>query len=90
METTLIAGEIATAAGVTTIITSSCNPASLFTILEHHGVASGPTSAGVAGATPAQATRPPHTLFTPSEMPLRDVRAWTRNTLTLAGAVVVD
>ena len=90
METKLIAAEIATAAGVTTIITSSRNPTSLFTILEYHGVVSGLTSAGGAGAAPAQAIRPPHTLFTPSETPLRDVKAWTRHTLTPAGAVVVD
>ncbi|KAF8265319.1 Aspartate/glutamate/uridylate kinase [Lactarius quietus] len=84
METKLIAAEIATAAGVTTIIASSRNPASLFAILEFHGgVASGPNSGG-GGA------RPPHTLFAPSATPLRDLKAWTRHTLTPAGAVVID
>ena len=83
METKLIAAEIATAAGVTTIITSSRNPASLFAILEFHGVASGPCS-------DSGGLRPPHTLFTPSATPLRDLKAWTRHTLTPAGAVVID
>jgi len=85
METKLIAADIATAAGVATIITSSRNPASLFTILEYHGVTSGASSA----PTPAT-TRPPHTLFVPSATPLRDLKAWTRHTLTPAGAVVID
>ena len=92
METKLIATEIAIAAGVTTIITSSRNPATPgpFTILEYHGVASGLSSAGSVGTAPAQAIRPPHTLFMPSEMSLGDVKAWSRHTLTPAGAVVVD
>ena len=72
LETKLIAVEIATAAGVTTIITSSRNPASHFTILKTttSKSASGLSSAGDAGAAPAQVIRPPHTLFTPSQMPL--------------------
>jgi glutamate 5-kinase len=82
METKLIAAEIATAAGVTTIITSSRNPAALFAILEYHGMASGSSSGG--------GPRPPHTLFAPSATPLRDLKAWTRHTLTPAGAVVID
>jgi glutamate 5-kinase len=85
METKLIAAEIATAAGVSTIITSSRYPASLFAILEYHGATSG---SGSSGANPI--TRPLHTLFTPSAMPLRDLKAWTRHTLTPAGAVIID
>ncbi|KAH9057570.1 glutamate 5-kinase [Lactarius vividus] len=82
METKLIAAEIATAAGVTTIITSSRNPPSLFAILEYHGMASAPS--------PGDGPRPLHTLFIPSATPLRDLKAWTRHTLTPAGAVVID
>ena len=83
METKLIAAEIATAAGVTTIITSSRNPASLFAILEYHGAASSPSSGG-------GGLRLPHTVFAPSATPLRDLKAWTRHTLTPAGDVVID
>jgi glutamate 5-kinase len=85
METKLIAAEIATAAGVSTIITSSRTSASLFAILEYHGATS---NSGSGGTDPA--TRPPHTLFTPSALPLRDLKAWTRHTLTPAGAVIID
>ena len=85
METKLIAAEIATAAGVSTIITSSRNPASLFAILEYQGATSGSGSTGT-----NTITRPLHTLFTPSATPLRDLKAWTRHTLTPAGAVIID
>ena len=85
METKLIAAEIATAAGVSTIITSSRTPASLFSILEYHGATSSPSSHGT-----SPTTRPPHTLFTPSALPLGDLKAWTRHTLTPAGSVVID
>lgn len=40
METKLIAAEIATAAGLSTIITCSRHPASLFAILEYHSATS--------------------------------------------------
>ena len=85
METKLIAAEIATAAGVSTIITSSRHPASLFSILEYHAATS---DSGSNGSNPT--TRPLHTLFTPSATPLRDLKAWTRHTLTPAGAVIID
>ena len=85
METKLIAAEIATAAGVSTVITSSRTPASLFAILEYHGATSSHCSDGT-----NPTTKPPHTLFTPSALPLRDLKAWTRHTLTPAGSVVID
>jgi glutamate 5-kinase len=85
METKIIAAEIATAAGVSTIITSSRHPSSLFDILEYNSATSG---SGSNGTKPA--TRPLHTLFTPSATPLRDLKAWTRHTLTPAGAIVID
>lgn len=85
METKLIAAEIATAAGVSTIITSSRHPASLFSIIEYHGATSDSGSNGSNSTT-----KPLHTLFTPSATPLRDLKAWTRHTLTPAGAVIID
>ncbi|KAI0263745.1 glutamate 5-kinase [Gloeopeniophorella convolvens] len=84
METKLIAAEIAAAAGVATIITSSRTPASLFAILEYN------SSSSSSNSNNTTAARPPHTLFTPSLTPLRDLKAWTRHTLTPAGAVVID
>ena len=85
METKLIAAEIATAAGVSTIITSSRTPASLFAILEYHAAPAGSSSSDT-----NPISRPLHTLFTPSATPLRDLKAWTRHTLTPAGAVIID
>jgi hypothetical protein len=79
METKLIAAEIATAAGVSTITTPSRHPASLFAILEYQGATSG---SGSSGTNPI--TRPLHTLFKPSATPLRDLKAWTRHTLAPA------
>ena len=87
METKLIAAEIATAAGVSTIIASSRTPTSLFAILEYHGAT---PLAGPDSNDTSPATRPPHTLFTPSATPLRDLKAWTRHTLTPAGGVIID
>ncbi|KAN0123937.1 glutamate 5-kinase [Russula decolorans] len=84
MATKLIAAEIATAAGVSTIITSSRHPASLFDILEYQSATSG---SGSSGTNPI--IRPLYTLFTPSATPLQDLKAWTLHTLTPAGAVVI-
>src|SRR5258708_2154810 len=80
METKLIAAEIATAAGVSTIITSSRNPASLFAILEYHGSTPG---SGSSRANPI--TKPRHTFVTPSSMPQRDPKGRTLHTLPRAG-----
>lgn len=89
METKIIAAEIATGAGVTTIITSSKSPENIFAIIEYHNVLTIP-------ATPSEPTsaelptRPRHTVFLPSLTPMRDLKAWTSHTLFPAGAVVID
>lgn len=124
METKIIAAEIATAAGVATVITSSKRPQAIFDIIEYnHSLAPftsttaaapsttsslsigpevselptptpktvslpHPDSAPVSGTvTPA---RPPHTLFTPSPAPLRDLKSWTSHTLYPSGSVIID
>ncbi|KAF8528152.1 glutamate 5-kinase [Hysterangium stoloniferum] len=79
METKLIAAEIATGAGTTTVITNSKNLVNLRDIIEYN------TSDPV-GDRP----RPPHTVFTPSPAPLRDLKSWTFHTLTPAGTVIID
>ncbi|KAH8114213.1 glutamate 5-kinase [Phellopilus nigrolimitatus] len=121
METKLIAAEIATAAGVTTIISSSVHPERIFEIIEYN------TQYAVASSTPtmlqeplseraspvsehstpkkddgnllaertpspqrAAVPRPPHTMFTPAEAPLRDLKSWTSHTLAPSGSVIVD
>ncbi|OSD02080.1 glutamate 5-kinase [Trametes coccinea BRFM310] len=132
METKLIAAEIATAAGVTTVVTSSKDPKNIFRIIDYNnafksgvntplsGLQSGrsspephpipisitptpsttdhtsttptPSSEGAsssASPTP-HAQRPPHTVFLPSAMPLRDLKAWTSHTLHPSGSVIID
>ncbi|KAJ6589972.1 glutamate 5-kinase [Mycena vulgaris] len=103
METKLIAAEIATGAGVTTIISSSKNPESIFAILEYHNSQKsmpGTPSESLSGRTsptvePLDSTapalfRPPHTVFTASILPMRDLKSWTSHTLFPAGSVIID
>ncbi|KAK7688897.1 hypothetical protein QCA50_007588 [Cerrena zonata] len=132
METKLIAAEIATAAGVTTVITSSKDPRKILKIIEYNTslksgtatpleIASGrsspvpspiPTSLSsslapsgsssdslassvmsnrtVIPSVMTPASRPPHTLFTPSLNPMRDLKAWTTHTLYPSGSVIID
>lgn len=113
METKLIAAEIATAAGVTTVITSSKDPKNIFKIIEYNNALksgtstpaepysgrSSPSSSHVAinqvpevsaKPPPNDVPRPPHTLFKPSPMPLRDLKSWTSHTLHPSGSVIID
>ncbi|KAF7351006.1 hypothetical protein MSAN_01662800 [Mycena sanguinolenta] len=106
METKLIAAEIATGAGVSTIICSSKKPENIFSIIEYHnsqksspgtplsGSSSGRASPMLEPAVSALGTptlvRPPHTVFTPSPLPMRDLKSWTSHTLFPAGTVIID
>lgn len=133
METKLIAAEIATAAGVATVITSSKDPTAIFRIIAYNTAAhivhardaahallpstvlppSAPETPAhtplrkdlsLSGELPPRRTpsesktgspealppRPPHTLFTPSLTPLRDLKSWTSHTLHPAGSVIID
>lgn len=112
METKLIAADIATAAGVTTIITSSRKPENIFGIIEYHqhnsanvfSIPSTPResplnpapigsphhSREVSRSTSPLVPRPPHTVFTASPTPLRDLKSWTSHTLFPSGSVIID
>lgn len=135
METKLIAAEIATAAGVTTVVTSSRRPQVICDILDYHAahppappglprrpdsgladetltpvsgtatplvtrapdpissVLSAPKShreTGPALVTSQGLVRPPHTVFVPSPLPMRDVKSWATHTLHPAGSVIID
>lgn len=94
METKLIAAEIATAAGVTTIITSSKKPENIIAITDYHNVTllkSRPSSPALGTTKPnSSSPRPPHTVFTASSTPMRDLKSWTSHTLFPAGTVIVD
>ncbi|KAJ6497539.1 glutamate 5-kinase, partial [Mycena sanguinolenta] len=104
METKLIAAEIATGAGVSTIICSSKKPENIFSIIEYHNSQksspgtplSGPSSGRTSPMLEPPASnlgtlvRPPHTVFTPSPLPMRDLKSWTSHTLFPAGTVIID
>jgi len=98
MGTKLIAAEITTAAGVTTIITSSKDPSCIFRIIEYdahirsHKFRSDSSSdeTKILPPTPQPLTRPPHTLFTASLDPMPNLRSWTSHTLKPSGSVVID
>ncbi|KIN93583.1 hypothetical protein M404DRAFT_170825 [Pisolithus tinctorius Marx 270] len=105
METKLIAAEIATGAGVTTIITSSKMPSTIVDIIDYYTtlrLSSRPSSGTSSPAPKLQIIdlehvnvslnlrRPPHTVFKPSLVPVRDLKAWTSHTLYPAGGVIID
>lgn len=103
METKLIAAEIATETGVTTVITSSKKPENILGIIDYHSARTlASASSGLTSPTsPTSADklnvpftltleRPPHTVFEPSPAPLRDIKSWTSHTLFPSGTVVID
>jgi len=104
METKLIAADIATAAGVTTIILSSNKPENIFTVIQYHNrnatrtslvtsatPISRPESTNpIRSTSPTHIVRPPHTVFTASVTPMRDLKSWTTHTLFPSGSVIID
>ncbi|KIJ63368.1 hypothetical protein HYDPIDRAFT_176077 [Hydnomerulius pinastri MD-312] len=104
METKLIAAEIATGAGVTTIITSSKLPSTIIDIIDYYTalrltLPSSGTSSPVPKLqsvdlehvnTSLNLRRPAHTVFKPSNVPMRDLKAWTSHTLYPSGSVIID
>ncbi|TFY77110.1 hypothetical protein EWM64_g6898 [Hericium alpestre] len=82
--------------GVATIITSSKRPETMYDIIEYDSAREplsrpeSPSPSARASPERTALARPPHTLFTPSETPLRDVKAWTSHTLNPAGSVIID
>jgi glutamate 5-kinase len=83
METKLIAAEIATAAGVRTIIASSQSPKRVFDIVDW-------TIKQISSHSTLSTPRPVHTQFEPSSTPLRSLKAWTFHTLNPSGSVIID
>ncbi|PPR06222.1 hypothetical protein CVT24_000613 [Panaeolus cyanescens] len=92
METKLIAADIATAAGVATVVASSKHPASIFDIIEYdYNLLPGKANDGSDDANAnVNRPRPPHTLFIPSDNPVRDLKSWTAHTLNPSGSVIID
>ncbi|KAG6819802.1 hypothetical protein H0H93_008497 [Arthromyces matolae] len=99
METKIIAAEIATAAGVSTVILSSKNPENISSIIHFYdrGEPKTPQESAPSSSSPSPSSspilspsRPPHTIFTASSLPMRDLKSWTTHTLFPSGTVVID
>ena len=92
METKLIAAEIATETGVTTVISNSKKPRVISEIIEYYNslksVPATPDESG--GSLSPTLPRPPHTVFEPSSNPLRDLKSWTSHTLFPSGTIIID
>lgn len=85
METKLVAADIATAAGVRTIIANGKEPGRVLRILEYDVF-----MRNTDGASSLSCARPPHTLFVESREPIRDLKSWTRHTLNPSGSIIID
>ncbi|EIM23074.1 glutamate 5-kinase [Wallemia mellicola CBS 633.66] len=79
METKIIAAELATGAGVTTVVCHGAHPERIFDIITAPGGEEGGSLAA-----------PPHTAFLAKRNPLRDRKWWILNGLHPAGEIVVD
>jgi len=93
METKLIAAELATAAGVKTVITLGSQPSRISAIISAYS--SSPFTAETAPvvlASPDISERhvPPHTIFLPLPLPLPSRRFWILHALTPRGSVFID
>jgi glutamate 5-kinase len=103
MESKLIAAEIATAAGVTTVITSSRLPQHIFGIIEYINSFKEPTPSVAGSSSPVPSfpsnmlgspsssyVRPPHTMFIPSLTPLRELNSWINHAIFPSGSVIIN
>jgi len=92
MQTKLIAADIATAAGVRTVITSGREPGKLLKILEYDAHLRNASNLGTESSTnPSTALpRPLYTLFVESPEPVRDLKAWTSHALNPSGCVIIN
>lgn len=79
METKIIAAELATAAGVTTVVCHGAHPERIFNIITAPGGHEGGSLAA-----------PPHTAFLAKSNPLGDRKWWILNGLNPAGEIIVD
>lgn len=91
METKLIAAELATGAGVATVITHGMKPSSILAIVsqqlsssEEDGAAAKEEEAAYVKNTPL------HTLFLPKQSPLSDRRWWVLHGLKPRGRIIID
>lgn len=85
MSTKLIAAELATAAGTTTVVMHSSNVIDIFKVIEN-----GPSPCREVAETPALFEGPLCTMFLRRESALKDRKWWIAHGLHAAGTVVID
>lgn len=93
MNTKLIAAELATGAGVATVICHGAKPHDLLTIATATPPPPDPSEPALLGPSmdaPQDLSRPLHTLFMPKAVPLSDRKFWIAHGLLPRGDVVVD
>lgn len=90
MSTKIVAAKLATAAGVTTVITRSSKPSNIYSIVDY-AEALKASSAKSNGTSSIKLNLPPlHTRFLPSEHPIRDRHFWLLHGLAPHGTIYVD
>lgn len=90
METKIIAAELATGAGVATVITSARRPSSIFDILqapEPDATIPQPIDLVHPGSV---WDRPMHTVFVPTSSPISSRRFWVLHGLAPRGRIIID
>ncbi|KAF8983666.1 hypothetical protein BGZ46_009807 [Entomortierella lignicola] len=103
MVTKLIAAELATAAGVTTVITRGSNPQRIFQIIAqpiHHSGSASPKSGSsssivsesnvMCASDPSGLAMPLHTRFIAKDNPMVDRKWWILHGLHAAGTIYID
>lgn len=96
MSTKIVAARLATAAGVTTVITRSSKPENIALIVRHveshkaHAQHAGPDHDSPATTASSTPSVPLHTRFLPSSTPIRDRRFWILHGLSPHGTLYID
>jgi len=94
MSTKIVAAKLATAAGVTTVITRSSKPSNIYSIVDYAEAlkAAKRSSTTDLGRESSKTLTPPplHTRFLPSEHPIRDRHFWLLHGLAPHGTIYVD
>lgn len=92
METKLIAAELATGAGVATVITHGQRPSSILEIVTNETHIEDAEEESQTQANDEQYNRetPLHTIFVPKNVPLSDRRWWVAHGLKPRGRIIID
>ena len=92
MYTKIVAAQLATSAGVTTVITRSSTPGNIPSVLKHSQSTGTATSTGVDSTSDDKSNDhvPMHTRFLPDPHPIRDRYFWLLHGLAPYGKIYID